>query len=60
MSGPLTLALLALGPIKAGLSPSPAVGLLPPLIPRPTSAALPATDVRDPIASLAEEWLLKR
>ena len=60
MSGPLTLALLALGPRKAGLSQPPAVGVLPPLITRPASAALPAKDVRDPIASLAQEWLLKR
>lgn len=59
MNGPLALALLALGPLKAGLGQPPFRGLPPP-VGRPTTASAPTNDARDPIASLAQEWLLKR
>ena len=59
MNGPLALVLLALGPWKAGLGRPPSRGL-PSLVERPATAAAPANDSRDKVASLAQEWLLRR
>lgn len=57
MNAQLALALLALGPIKTGVAAGGA-GAAPA---QPAAAAAPTSkDARDPIASLAREWLAKR
>lgn len=57
MNAQLALALLALGPMKTGITPT---GVAAPEPTQPPAAAASSKDARDPIALLAKEWLAKR